>query len=159
MNDSQIIDSIINKYSAKGQALIPILQEIQSNLNWLPPEVLSAVAKKLDIPLIDIYSVVTFYRSFRLKPRGKHLITICLGTACHVRGAPRVLDNIQRKLNMKIDETTKDNLFTLETVNCLGACALGPVVVVDNEYHGQMTKTKVDLLIKDLKRPKKSKEK
>jgi len=101
----------------------------------------------LEIPLIDVYGVATFYKSFSLKPRGKHLITACLGTACHVRGGPRIVDELQRKLKIKPGETTDDGEYTLETVNCLGCCAIGPIVVKDGIYHGQMNPQRVDSLL------------
>lgn len=149
MKESDLIDSIIERHNCDGGSLIPTLQDIQAEYNYLPREALSMVAQRLNISLVDVYGVATFYRSFRLKPRGKYLITICLGTACHVRGAPRILAEFKRRLNIEVDETTTDSLFTLETVNCLGACALGPVVVTNGDYHGQMTKAKVDLLLQE----------
>lgn len=149
MEQIEVIDSIIERYNHDGGALISILQDIQAEYNYLPQDVLAHVAQKLKIPLVDVYGVATFYRSFRLKPRGKYLLTVCLGTACHVRGAPRILAELKRRLNIQVDETTRDNLFTLETVNCLGACALGPVLVTNGDYHGQMTKAKVDLLLQE----------
>ncbi|MBU4256355.1 MAG: NADH-quinone oxidoreductase subunit NuoE [Candidatus Thermoplasmatota archaeon] len=141
------LDSIINKYDSKKEFLITILQEIQEKYNYLPKNTLIYVSEKLNVPLIQVYSVATFYKTFSLKPRGKHIINACVGTACHVRGGRRIVDEIQRKLNINAGETTPDKLFTLETVRCLGACALGPVVVVDGEYHGQMTTNKVDALL------------
>lgn len=134
---------LIEKYRGKKGCLIPLLQEIQELNNWLPEESLRAVSRELEIPLIDIYGVATFYKAFSLKPRGRHVITACLGTACHVRGAPRLVDELKNQLGINPGETTADMQFTLETVNCLGACALGPVVVIDGEYHGQMTASKL----------------
>ena len=142
------IDSIIDKYEAKKQALISVLQDIQSKYNWLPREAIIEVAQKLNIPLSDVYGVTTFFKQFSLKPRGKHIIIVCLGTACHVRGGPRIRDEVSRMLNVKAGETTKDMQFTLETVNCLGCCAIGPVVVMDNEYYGGVTTTKVKQMLK-----------
>ena len=127
----------IQKYSNEKKTLISILQDIQEEYNYLPPEALKIVSKSLDIPLIDVFGVATFYRAFSLEPRGKHLITVCLGTACHVRGGPKILEEFERKLNIEAGETTKDRRFTLETVACLGCCAIGPVVVVDRNYHAQ----------------------
>ena len=141
------LDFIIDKYDSKKEFLITILQEIQEKYNYLPKNTLIYVSEKLNVPLIQVYSVATFYKTFSLKPRGKHIINACVGTACHVRGGRRIVDEIQRKLNINAGETTPDKLFTLETVRCLGACALGPVVVVDGEYHGQMTTNKVDALL------------
>ncbi|NIO48097.1 MAG: NADH-quinone oxidoreductase subunit NuoE [Candidatus Aminicenantes bacterium] len=138
----------IKKYNNEKKALISILQDIQEEYNYLPPEALKIVSKSLDIPLIDIFGVATFYRTFSLKPRGKHLITVCLGTACHVRGGPKILEEFKRKLNIKAGETTKDMRFTLETVACLGCCAIGPVVVVDGNYHSQTSIGTVDSILK-----------
>ncbi len=141
--ETNTIDSLVDKYGARKEALIPILQDLQSDLNWLPEEVLRAVADKLGVPLMDVYGAASFYRTFSLKPRGKHIITVCVGTACHVRGGQRIVDEIGRMLDLAPGETTPDHNFTLETVNCLGCCAIGPIVVVDGEYYGEMTTRKV----------------
>ena len=137
------IGQILKKHNRDESALIAILQDIQAEENYLPQDVLKHVAKSMDVPLTRVYSLATFYKAFSLKPRGKHLINVCLGTACHVRGAPRILEKLERDLRVKAGETTEDKKFTLETVNCLGACALGPIVVVDGTYHGQMTSVKI----------------
>jgi len=137
------IDKILKKYDSKKSSLISILQDIQAVNRWLPPEILKYVSEKLNVPLIDVYGITTFYKSFHLKPRGKHIITVCSGTACHVRGGPKVLQEIENHLNIAVDETTPDKNFTLETVRCLGACALGPLMVVDGKYYGQMNAKKV----------------
>jgi NADH:ubiquinone oxidoreductase subunit E len=144
------LDSVMKDYGYEKRALIPILQDLQTEYGWLSEDLLKQVSENLKIPSMDVYSVVTFYKSFRLKPIGKYFITVCLGTACHVREAPGVLADIQRKIGIENGETSPDNLFTLETVNCVGACALGPIVIVNNEYHGLMNKTKVDQLIEGL---------
>jgi NADH-quinone oxidoreductase subunit E len=136
---------------------MPILQDIQAKFNYLPQNALIKVSEALEVPLMDVISIATFYNIFSLTARGKHLITICMGTACHVRGAPLVLEEFKRRLNIKVGETTKDNLFTLETVNCLGACALGPIAVIDGDYYGQMKIRKVDKLIKKFRPEKRSK--
>jgi NADH-quinone oxidoreductase subunit E len=140
---TDVVECSIRKYGAKKEALIPILQDIQSDLNWLPEETLKVVAERLEVPLMEVYGVATFYRTFSLKPRGKHIVTVCVGTACHVRGGQRMVDQISRELNVNPGETTEDMNFTLETVNCLGCCAIGPIVVVDGEYYGEMTTRKV----------------
>lgn len=140
---TDVVECSIRKYGAKKEALIPILQDIQSDLNWLPEETLKAVAEKLEVPLMEVYGVASFYRTFSLKPRGKHIVTVCVGTACHVRGGQRIVDQISRELDINPGETTEDMNFTLETVNCLGCCAIGPIVVVDGEYYGEMTTRKV----------------
>ena len=137
----------MEKYGCRKSSIIQILQDIQHENNFLLKKSLEYVSKKLKIPLSNVYSLATFYTAFSLTPRGKHLCTVCMGTACHVRGAPNVLNRIEERLGIKAGSTTKDNLFTLETVNCLGACALAPIVVVDGGYHGQTTVSKVDKLI------------
>lgn len=149
------IDKILKKHNHKKSALIPILQDIQTEHRWLPAETLKYISEKLDIPLIDVYSLATFYKSFSLKPRGKHIVTTCCGTACHVRGGPKVLQEIQNELQISVDETTPDQKFTLETVRCLGACALGPLVVIDGKYHGQMNPKKVATTLKKYEKKKK----
>jgi NADH:ubiquinone oxidoreductase subunit E len=146
------IEEIVEKNGKKKAALIPVLQDVQDKYNYLPEDALRIVSELLCIPLIDVYCLATFYKSFSLTPRGKHLINVCLGTACHVRGAPRILEEVERKLGIAEGETTEDKEYSLETVNCLGACALGPVVVVDDVYHGQMTIRKVSSLLKKLRK-------
>ena len=145
------VDSVLNKWNNNGSSLISILLEIQLEYNYLPKEALIRVSEKLNIPLIHVYSVATFYKSFSLKPRGKHLITVCLGTACHVRGAPDVLNEIENQLNIDVGETTSDNNFTLETVRCLGTCAIGPVITIDGKYYGQMSSKKIQSILKNMK--------
>ncbi len=144
------VKPVIDKYKGQKRALIPVLQDVQEKCNWLPPEVLRYVAQSLDIPLIDVYSVATFYASFRLQPRGRHLCTSCMGTACHVRGAPIIYDHLERRLGIRAGETTADMKYSLERVNCLGACALAPLVVVDGEYYGQMNVTKMDSVLRQI---------
>ena len=141
------VENILNKYNCEKSSLISILLDVQAEYNYLPKDAIIMVANRLNIRLIEVYSVATFYKVFSLKPRGKHVISVCSGTACHVRGGNKIVDEIQRKLDIKVGETTEDMLFTLETVRCLGACALGPVVVIDGEYNGQMTTKKVDVLL------------
>lgn len=146
------IDKVVAKYKYDGAALIPILQDIQKEVNWLPKEHLKYLSKRLNVPETRIYEIATFYKAFSLKERGKHLITACLGTACHVRGAPRIVDKLEKELGIKSGETTENKQFTLETVRCLGACALGPIIVIDDEYHGQMTSRKLGKILKDLQK-------
>lgn len=148
------IDIILKKHDYKKSSLISILQDIQAVNRWLPPEILKYVSEKLNVPLIDVYGLTTFYKSFYLKPRGKHIITVCSGTACHVRGGPKVLREIENHLNIGVDETTPDKNFTLETVRCLGACALGPLMVVDRMYYGQMNAKKVAPILKKYSKKK-----
>ena len=142
------IEHILNQYDYQKGSLISILLEIQTEYNYLPKKALIQVADKLGVRLIDVYSVATFYKVFSLKPRGKHIISVCLGTACHVRGGGKIVEEIERELNIKDGETTEDMQFTLESVRCLGACALGPVIVIDGEYYGQMTSKKVGKVLK-----------
>lgn len=142
------IDEIIDKYHGEASALIQILLEIQSQNHWLPKEALERVGQRLGVPLSRIQHVATFYKAFSLVPRGRHEIHICLGTACHVRGAPRVLDAVQDFLGIRPGETDVDLRFSLETVNCLGCCALGPVMEVDGKYHGKMMPGKVADVLK-----------
>ena len=134
-DDLTRLDAILDRYKDEQGALIPVLQDITSEVNYLPEDALRYISEKLDVPLSQVYHVATFYTSFSLEPRGDHLIRVCQGTACHVRGSARVLDEIERILGIKAGETTSDLRFTLETVNCLGCCALGPVVVIDEEYN------------------------
>lgn len=145
---SSYVDSVLDKWSNNGSSLISILLDIQAEHNYLPKDALIRVSEQLNIPLIQVYSVATFYKSFSLKPRGKYLITVCLGTACHVRGAPDVLNEIEKQLNIGVGETTPDNNFTLETVRCLGTCAIGPVVTIDGKYFGQMNSKKIHSILK-----------
>jgi NADH-quinone oxidoreductase subunit E len=146
--DLKRVESIIDKAKTEEQTLISMLQDIQEEYNYLPQEALVILSKRLEIPLINIYGIATFFKSFSLTPRGKHLLTVCLGTACHVRGGPKILEEFERKLKIKACQTTKDNLYTLETVNCLGCCAIGPIVVKDGEYFGQMTIAKTGSILK-----------
>ncbi len=152
LDHTEKVDGIIKKYEGRKEAIIAILQDIQGELKWLPESALKLVSKRLKIPLNKIYGIATFYKAFSLKPKGKHTITVCMGTACHVRGAPKILDELKRILNIEEGGTTEDRMFTLETVNCLGACALGPIVVADSEYIGHMNKSKIDELMKKLKK-------
>ena len=147
---AETLDSILERYDNNPAQLISILQDVQRAENYLPRESLELIAEKLAIPIVRIYAVATFYKAFSLKPRGKHIIQVCMGTACHVRGGARIVDKMVRDLDIKPGDTTKDMKFTLETVNCLGACALGPIVVVDGEYHGQMNPPKWDKIYKTL---------
>ena len=143
------IESILDKYGHQPGQLVSILHDIQTELNWLPKEVLVKVSKDMGIPLTQVFSVVTFFKAFTLKPRGRHLVNVCLGTACHVRGAVKILDKIKLELGVEQGETTDDSRFTLETVNCVGACALGPIVVIDGEYHGQMRTDKISPTLRE----------
>lgn len=133
------VRQVLKKYQHDKSLLVDILQDIQAETGYLPKEVLEETSKGLEVPLSRVYSVATFFKAFSLKPRGRHLINVCMGTACHVRGAVKVLEKIEQELGIKTGETTSDLKFTLETVNCVGACALGPMVIVGEDYHGEMT--------------------
>ena len=149
--DKKKIKSILARYQGDPGMLVAILQDVQAEYNYLPREALEKVGQGLDVPLSQVYSVASFFKAFSLKPRGRHLINVCLGTACHVRGAGRVIDEVERNLGIKSGETTKDMKYTLETVNCVGACALGPIVVIDGNYTGEMTGSKVKPLLESYK--------
>ena len=144
---TELLD-LINREAQDDHSLIAVLESIQTQYRYLPFEALVIASERLGVPLSQAYSVATFYHAFSLRPKGKHCLHVCMGTACHVRGSPQVLDRLQTKLGVGPGSTTRDRLFTLETVNCLGACALGPIVVADGEYSGQMTTQKVDTLLK-----------
>ncbi len=142
------VERILKRHGNRSSSLMAILQDIQAEYNYLPKETLEIVAKKLEIPFSRVYSAGTFFKAFSLKPRGKHLVIVCLGTACHVRGGPRIAEEIERILEIKPGDTTRDQNFTLETVNCLGCCAIGPIMVVDGKYFGEVTTEKVSSILK-----------
>jgi NADH-quinone oxidoreductase subunit E len=148
--DCAITDEIIESYNGEKEMLISILQDMQSKYNYLPREAMERVSARLDIPLGQVFGVATFYKAFSLTPRGRHQLSLCLGTACHVRGSSLLAGHIERTLGLKAGETSPDLEYTFETVGCLGACALGPILVVDGEYHGHMTITEATKLLKNL---------
>lgn len=133
-----------------GKFLIPILQDIQTKYNYLSEDSMRIVAEKLSVPLSDVFGVASFYQAFSFTPKGRHIITVCLGTACHVRGGAGIVDALSRELDIKPGETTNDMMFTLEIVNCLGCCAIGPIVLVDEEYRGNMTANKAVTLVRSI---------
>jgi NADH-quinone oxidoreductase subunit E len=145
------IDNVIKRYRAKGSALLAILQDIQAEEKFLPKEALEYVSQKMNIPLVHIFRIATFYNALSLKPRGRHKIDVCLGTACHVRGGGKIMDKLERDLNITVGETTKDKRFTLEAVHCVGCCSLGPVAVIDGEVFGRLAQDKVPALLKEFK--------
>jgi len=147
----KIINQIVAKYEAKPPALIMILQDVQKHYRYLPAEALKRVAKEMDLPLAQIYGVATFYKSFSLKPKGKNHICVCTGTACHVRQANVIITKLEMDLKIKAGETSPDGQFSFETVNCLGAYALGPLVTANEEYSGNMPVTKVDKMMDKLR--------
>jgi NADH-quinone oxidoreductase subunit E len=136
--DTDRLDQIIDKHQGEASSLIQVLLEIQSEYHWLPKEALERVSERLGVPFTQVLHIATFYKAFSLVPKGRHEIHVCVGTACHVRGAPRVLDTVQDLTGIKPGETDLDLKFSLETVNCLGCCALGPVMVIDGKTHGRV---------------------
>jgi len=144
---SEEIEKIVVDHADRQGSIIAILEDIQNKFRYLPEEALKIVARRTGRSLVDIYGVATFYKAFSLKPRGKHLISVCLGTACHVRGGQGIADEFMQQLNIAAGETTPDHEITFETVNCLGACALGPTVVVDGHYYPHVAKSQVKKII------------
>jgi len=145
--DLEPVTRLSQQHRSGGGSLVMLLQEVQAQYGYLPAEVLKALSREIDVPLARLYGLATFYRSFSLTPRGRHEVTVCTGTACHVRGAATLLEHLQRKLKVAAGGTTADGEFTLVTVNCLGACAMGPILVLDGVYHGKMTADKVDPML------------
>ncbi len=144
------IDEIIERYPGRSEYLIFLLQDIQAAFNYISPEAMQLVCDHTGVPLSQAYAVATFYQSFSLEPKGEHNIKVCRGTACHLKGSERLVEDLERRLGVQAGGTTKDLRFTLETVNCLGCCALSPVVVVDDEYHSQVTSRKLEKVLKEL---------
>lgn len=153
--DTTEIKKIVWGSDGKQRDLIHLLHNIQAKQGYVSPQAISAIAKHLKISESEIYGVLTFYKAFSLTPRGKHVVTICMGTACHVRGAPLILDEFRRQLGLEPGQTSADRLFTLETVNCVGACALGPIAIADREYHGQLKTREVEKVIQKIKKEEK----
>lgn len=141
------MNNVLKEFNQEQKELIYLLHRRQAEFGYISPEAVAGIADRLNISESEVFGVLTFFKAFSLKPRGKHCVTICTGTACHVRGAPRIVDEFSRELNIQAGETTTDDLFTLETVNCVGACALGPIVIIDGAYHGQVKTTEVEKLI------------
>ena len=143
------IDQIIDKHKAEDGNLLQIMLELQSSNSWLPKEVLKRVSERLDVPLTRIQHIATFYKAFSLVPKGRHKVHICVGTACHVRGASRILDTVEEATGIKPGETDMDMKFSVETVNCLGCCALGPVMEIDGKTHGKMSPAQTANILKN----------
>ncbi len=135
----EVVKQVLQKHQHDKALLVDILQDIQAEIGYLPKVALRGTSQGLGVPVSRVYSVATFFKAFSLTPRGRYLINVCQGTACHVRGSNKVLEQIEKELKIKAGETTPDLKFTLETVNCVGACALGPMVMVGEDYHGEMT--------------------
>ncbi len=146
--DLEKVDRIIEKYGNDATLCLELLQEINGTFRYLPREALVRVAEKNRTPLSQLYAMATFYKSFNLTPRGEHEVCVCMGTACHVRGAPRILERAEEILGIRAGETSADGKYTLQTVNCLGACALGPLVTVDGQYHGKLNTARVEKLLR-----------
>ncbi|MCF6179705.1 MAG: NAD(P)H-dependent oxidoreductase subunit E [Geopsychrobacter sp.] len=143
------IDQIIDQHGGEASALIQVLLEIQSENRWLPKEALTRVSEKLAVPMSRIQHITTFYKTFSLTPKGRHEVHVCVGTACHVRGAQNILDTVEEVTGVKPGETDPDLNFSVETVSCLGCCALGPVMVVDGEYHGNVEQAETAKVLKN----------
>ncbi len=141
------VDEVVEKYKGDAGMLIQILQDVQGEFRWLPKEAMHRVCEKLRIPISRAYRIATFYTAFSLAPRGEHVVNVCLGTACHVRGGPRILDKTVQVLEVEVGHTTPDMKFTVERVNCLGCCALGPVMTVDEDVHGRLVTKDVDEIL------------
>lgn len=141
------LEKILSPYKGKKGIVVPVLQELQAKYGFISKDAVEEMARELKISENEIFGVATFYAQFRFQPPGKHTLKVCLGTACHVRGAVTVLEELQRALGVESGQTTTDGLFTLETVMCLGCCAQGPMLVVDESYHGNMHPSKVKSLL------------
>jgi NADH-quinone oxidoreductase subunit E len=144
-------DSIIDKYVDERGALIQLLLDIQKEFRWVPKEAIMRISQRMKIPVSEIYRVASFYSSISLKPRGRHLIRVCLGTACYVRGGPKILDSLERSFSLKPSETTADGRFSLETVSCLGCCDLGPVIELDGKYRGKLNPANIGEVLSQYK--------
>ncbi|MFH0800188.1 MAG: NAD(P)H-dependent oxidoreductase subunit E [Pseudomonadota bacterium] len=143
--------AIIDKYNADRESLIMMMQDIQDTYRHLPQEALRYLADKMDIPLTQIYAVATFYKAFSLTPQGEHMVHVCCGTACHVKGADRIVSRMERELHIKEGGTTLDGKYTLKTVRCVGACSLAPIVIVDENVHGRLNQDKAVRLVRPQK--------
>jgi NADH-quinone oxidoreductase subunit E len=146
--NAQVVDNILQRHPKDPSSIIQVLLDVQNELYYLPREVLDHVSDYLHVPLSRTYSLATFYKAFSLKPKGKFPIAVCLGTACHVQGAVRILEQIERELKIKEGETTSDKKFSVETVRCLGCCGLAPVVTVGKNLHGKVPTSKVSKILK-----------
>ena len=152
--DLKSVDFIVDKHQEKRTALISILHDVQDRYKYLPEEALKMVASRLRMDINEIYGVATFYKSFSLVPKGKHSVTLCLGTACHVRGGPKILRELKTLLNIEPGQTTPDKQFSLNVVNCLGVCAIGPVMFVDGKFYGEMNPLKAKRVIEKINKNK-----
>ena len=146
------IDEITERYPASPEYLIFMLQDVQKSYGYIPPEAMDLICEQTGVPASQAYSVATFYQSFRLEPQGEHTIKVCLGTACHLKGGQRIMDELKRRLQVEPGETTPDMKFTYTSVNCVGACALAPVMVIDDQYYPSITVRKLEKQLKALSR-------
>jgi NADH-quinone oxidoreductase subunit E len=149
--ESVEIDTIIKQYGKKESSILPILQDIQAKEKYLPKDILEQVSQKMQVPLTKIFRIATFYNALSIKPRGRHKVDVCLGTACHVRGGNKIMDKLKRDLGIGVGETTKDKRFTLESVRCVGCCSLGPVAVIDGTVYGRLAQDKLPSMLKEFK--------
>ncbi|MGB2728780.1 MAG: NAD(P)H-dependent oxidoreductase subunit E [Halobacteriota archaeon] len=147
--DLKRVDEIIERYKGEEGVLIQLLLDIQSEFNWIPRAVIARISERMRIPKSQIYRIASFYKAMSLNPVGRHILQVCLGTACQVRGAPKILDRVEENLKIKEGATTSDMRFSLRRVNCLGCCAMGPVVVVDGDYHGKITAAQVEEILEN----------
>ena len=147
--DLKTINNIINSYKGNPEALLMVMQDISDIYNYVPPEVIPLLVEKLGVKESLIYSVATFYKTISLEPRGKYIVSVCTGTACHVRGAEKIMDALQNRLDVKEGQTSGDGLFTLEAVRCIGCCASGPVITINQDTHGGLDRSSVLKVIED----------
>ena len=148
---SESVSKVVDKYDGRKKELIQMLLDLQSEFGWLSGEALREVSQQLEVPITRVYQIATYYKAFSLYPKGNHIITVCMGTACQVRGAPNLLNRISTMLNLKPGETSTDMRFSLETVNCLGCCALGPVVVIDGVYYRNPSTSQLEKIFESVK--------
>jgi NADH-quinone oxidoreductase subunit E len=148
---AKIVERTLSEHGFEKRSLIQVLLSIQRRYGWLPQEMLSEISRQLEVPYGQVYQVATFYKAFSMTPRGKHHVKVCNGTSCNVRGSQTVIEGLERKLGAKREETTIDGRFSLETVNCLGCCSMGPMVSIDGEYFGNMDLNELDRILKDFR--------
>jgi NADH:ubiquinone oxidoreductase subunit E len=146
--DEARLESILSRFEGETYDLIPVLQEIQDEYNYLPKDELTVVANRLNVPLTQVFSVATFYKMFSLVPKGEHQLKVCLGTTCHLKGGQRLLDSVGSRLGVEVGYTSKDGQFSLETVGCLGSCAQAPVMMIDDKYYARVTVDRVPKILK-----------
>lgn len=151
MIEEKQIDQIINRYDKSEESLLAILQDFQREFHYVPEEGMRRLSEVMEVPESKIYAMGTFYKALSLTPRGKHIVKVCTGTACHLKGAPQILETLERELGVKRNNTTTDGEYTVECVNCVGACAMAPLTIIDEEYHGETRSSKVmDVLKKQV---------